>query len=237
MRNAVAIARRELGAYFHSPIAYIFIIIFLLISGVMFFLEIGVGTAQADMRPLFGLAPLIYCFFAPSVTMGLFSEERATGTLEMLLALPVTDWEIVVGKFLAAVGLVAVTLGLTLPYALYVSSYGNLDWGPVMGGYLGLLLMAAGYLAVGVMTSVWTKNQIIAWVLGALFCFVLFLVGKLLSVVPAALAPIIQAISFDHHFESIAKGVIDLRDLVYYASLITICLLIAQTSLESRRWK
>jgi len=237
MRNSLAIARRELGAYFFSPIAYIFIVVFLLIAGYMFFTEVFAGSAQADMRPLFGLAPLIFCFFAPSVTMGLFSEERQTGTLEMLLALPVTDWQVVLGKFLAASGLLAVTLLLTLPYAFFVAAYGNLDWGPVIGGYLGLMLMAAGYLAVGLMTSVWTRNQIIAWVVGALLCFILFLVGKLLQVVPPALAPIVQAISFDYHFQSIARGVIDLRDLLYYASLIAICLIVAQTSLGSRRWR
>jgi ABC-2 type transport system permease protein len=237
MGTSLAIARRELGAYFHSPIAYIFIVIFLLISGFMFFAEISTGSVQADMRPLFGLAPLIFCFFAPSVTMGLFSEERSTGTLEMLLALPVTDWQVVIGKFLAAVGLIAVSLLLTLPYAIFVAAYGNLDWGPVIGGYLGLLLMAAGYLAVGLMTSVWTRNQIISWVVGALFCFALFLFGKLLQLVPQSLAPTIQALSFDYHFQSIARGVIDTRDLLYYFTLIAICLIVAETSLASRRWR
>jgi ABC-2 type transport system permease protein len=237
MRNALTIARRELGAYFNSPTAYIFIVVFLLISGYMFFTEIMLGSTQADMRPLFGLAPLIFCIFGPLVTMGLFSQERATGTLEMLLALPVTDWEVVVGKFLAAVGLIAAALALTLPYAFFVASYGNLDWGPVIGGYLGLLLMASGYLAVGLMTSVWTKDQVIAAVIGFLFCFSLFLFGKLLQVVPLWLAPTIQALSFDYHFQSIARGVVDARDILYYLSLIGVCLLVAETSLESRRWR
>ena len=237
MRNTMTIARREFAAYFNSPIAYIFIVVFLLISGYMFFTEITIGSPQADMRPLFGLAPLIFCIFGPLVTMGLFAEEKATGTLEMLLALPLTDWQVVFGKFLAAVGLIAVTLAFTLPYVFFVSAYGNLDKGPVIGGYLGLLLMAAGYLSVGLMTSVWTKNQVVSAVIGFLFCFALFLFGKLLQVVPPSLAPIIQALSFDYHFQSIAKGVIDTRDLLYYFSLIGICLLIAQTSLESRRWR
>ncbi len=237
MRNSLAIARREFGAYFNSPIAYIFIVVFLLISGYMFFTEITTGTPQADMRPLFGLSPLIFCIFGPLVTMGLFSEEKATGTLEMLLALPVTDWQVVVGKFTAAVGLIATTLAITLPYAFFVAGYGHLDWGPVIGGYLGLLLMASGYLAVGLMTSVWTKNQVIAAVVGFLFCFALFLFGKLLQLVPPWLAPTVQALSFDYHFQSIARGVIDVRDLLYYASLIGVCLIVAQTSLESRRWR
>jgi ABC-2 type transport system permease protein len=237
MRNTMTIARREMGAYFNSPIAYILIVMFLLISGYMFFTEVFIGTAQADMRPLFGLAPLIFCILSPLITMRLFSEEKAQGTLEMLLALPLTDWQVVVGKLLAAVGLVAVMLAFTLPYAFFVSAYGNLDWGPVIGGYLGLLLMTSGYLAVGVATSVWTKNQIIAAVIAFLINFALFLSGKLLQVVPLWLAPTIQAISFDYHFQSIARGVIDLRDLLYYGTLVGVCLIAAQTSLESRRWR
>lgn len=237
MSNALAIARREFGAYFYSPIAYIFIVIFLLISGYLFFTEVMIGNAQADMRPLFGFAPLIFCFFCPAVTMGLFSEERATGTLEMLLTLPITDRETVLGKFLAALSLVAVSLLFTLPWAFFVAAYGNVDWGPVIGGYLGLLLMAAGYLAVGLMASAWTKDQVVSLIVGFLLCFALFLSGKLLQVLPPSVAPLVQAISSDFHFQSIARGVIDFRDLVYYASLAGVCLLIAETSLESRRWK
>ncbi len=237
MRNSIAIARRELGAYFYSPIAYIVIVILLLIHGYFFFTEIFTGSAQADMRPLFSMAPLWFAIFTPMVTMGLFAEERQTGTLEMLLALPVTDWEVVIGKFLAAVGLMAVTLLLMLPWAFFVASYGNLDWGPVIGGFLGLLLMIGGYLAVGLMTSVWTKNQIIACVVGIALCMTLFIMGKLLQVVPPSLAPIVQSLSFDYHFQSIARGVIDTRDLLYYLSLIGICLTVAQTSLGARRWR
>ena len=237
MKNSFAIARREFGAYFNSPIAYIFIVVFLLISGYMFFTEITIGTPQADMRPLFGLAPLIFCIFAPLMTMGLFAEEKATGTLEMLLTLPVTDWEVVIGKFLGAVSVFTVMILLTLPYVAFVAAYGNLDKGPMIGGYLGLVLMASGYIAIGVMTSTWTKNQIVAAIISFLICFGLFLAGKLLQVLPQWLAPTVQAVSSDYHFQSISRGVVDLRDLFYYASLVVISLLIAQTSLESRRWR
>lgn len=236
MRNIAAIARREFAAYFYSPIAYVFIFVFLLISGYLFVTELLLNN-QADLRPLFGIAPLIFCFFGPLITMRLFAEEKAQGTLEMLFALPVTDWEVVVGKFLAAMGLVVVMLGLTLPHVLFVSTHGSLDMGPVIGGYLGLFLMAGGYVAVGLMTSAWSKEQIVSAIMGFFICFVLFLVGKLLSVVPAWIAPLLQAISFDNHFQSISRGVIDTRDLLYYLSLIGICLLIAETSLESRRWR
>jgi len=236
MSNTLNIARREFAAYFNSPIAYIFIVVFLLFSGYMFFTELFV-SGQADMRPFFGLAPLIFCFFGPLVTMRLFSEEKRDGTLEMLLAFPVTDWEVVIGKFLAAFGLVTVALALTLPYAFFVASYGPLDKGPAIGGYLGLLMMAGGYLAIGLMASVWTKNQIVAAIIGFMICFSLFLMGKLLQVVPQSIAPVFQALSLDYHFQSIARGVIDTRDVLYYLTLMGISLVVAETSLESRRWR
>lgn len=236
MRNVLAIARRELSVYFYAPVAYVFVVVFLLISGYMFFTELFIGN-QADLRPFFGLAPLIFCFFGPLITMRLFAEEKAQGTLEMLLALPVTDWEVILGKFFAAMGLVSVALLLTVPYALFVSAYGPLDKGPAIGGYVGLLLMAGGYVSVGLMTSVWTKDQNVASIVGFLLCFVLFLVGKLLSVVPLWIAPLLQAVSFDYHFQSISRGVLDSRDILYYLSLISICLVVAHTSLASRRWR
>ena len=169
--------------------------------------------------------------------MRLFSEERMHGTLEMLMSFPLTDWEVVVGKFLASVGLVTVSLVLTLPYAFFVKAYGPLDWGPAIGGYLGLLLMASAYLGIGVMASVWTKNQIIAAIVSFMICFALYLSGKMLQVVPASVAPILQAVSLDYHFQSIARGVIDTRDILYYLTLMGISLVIAEASLASRRWR
>lgn len=236
MRNVFAVARREFAAYFYAPVAYVFVVVFLLISGYMFFTELPLAK-QADMRAFFSLAPLIFTFFAPLITMGLFAEEKARGTLEMLLALPITDWQVVIGKFLAAMGLVTVSVLLTVPYAIFVATHGSLDWGPVIGGYLGLLFMAGGYIAIGLMASTWTKEQIVAAVIGFLICFALFLVGKLLSVLPDWAAHVAQVLSFDYHFQSISRGVIDTRDILYYLSLIGICLLVAQTSLESRRWR
>src|SRR5262245_21031106 len=131
MRNVMAIARREFAAYFYQPLAYVFIFVFLIISGYMFFTALFLEM-QADMRSFFGLAPLLFCFFGPSISMHLLSEEKAQGTLEMLLALPVTDWQVVVGKFLGAMGVVSVTLGLTIPWALFLGAYGSLDKGPVI---------------------------------------------------------------------------------------------------------
>lgn len=236
LTNARTVARREFAAYFNSPVAYIFIVVFLLYSGYMFFTALFL-SGQASLRPFFEMAPLIFCFFAPLVTMRLFSEEKMHGTLEMLLSFPLTDWEVVLGKFLAAFGLVAVALGLTVPYALFVKAYGPLDPGPAIGGYLGLLLMAASYVAIGLMASVWTKNQIVAAIVSFMICFALYLSGKVLSVVPHGWAQYIQEVSLDYHFQSISRGVLDTRDLLYYVTLVGVALVIAQSSLESRRWK
>jgi len=234
--NALTIARREFAAYFNSPIAYIFIVGFLQVSGYMFFTQLFL-SGEADLRAFFGLAPLIFCFFAPLVTMRLLSEERMQNTLEMLMSFPLTDWEVVLGKFLAALGLIAVALGLTIPYALFVKAYGPLDAGPAIGGYLGLLLMASAYVGIGVMTSAWTKNQIVAAIISFMICFALYLSGKLLSVVPSSVAPYLQAISLDYHFQSISRGVIDTRDLLYYLTLTAVSLVVAEASLSSRRWR
>ena len=234
--NALTIARRELAAYFNSPIAYIVIVFFLQVSGYMFFTQLLLG-GEADLRAYFGFAPLLFCFFWPAVTMRLFSEERMQNTLEMLMSFPLTDWDVVFGKFLAAVGLVGVAIGLTVPFAIFVKVYGPLDWGPAIGGYLGLMFISCAYLAIGVMTSVWTKNQIVAWIVAAAICFALYLSGKLLQVLPAGLAPYVQAISLDSHFQSIARGVVDTRDVLYYLTLTAIALVIAETSLASRRWR
>lgn len=236
MRSTLTIARREIAAYFNSPVAYIVIVAFTAVSGYMFFTELFL-SGQADMRPLFGLAPFLFCFFIPAVTMRLFAEEKQQGTLEMLLVFPVTDWQVVLGKFLAGLTLVATMIACTIPYAVFVKVYGPLDRGPAIGGYLGLLFAGGACVGLGIMTSIWTKNQIVSWILGMAFCFALFLVGKLLPVVPQSIAPFLQAISFDYHFQSIGRGVIDTRDLAYYASLTGISLVIAQASLDSRRWR
>ena len=142
-----------------------------------------------------------------------------------------------IGKFLAAFGMVTVAIGFTLPYAFFVKAYGPLDWGPAIGGYLGLLLMSGAYLAIGVMTSVWTRNQIVAFIVAVGLCFALWASGKLLQVTGPGLAPYLQAVSLDYHFQSIARGVIDTRDVLYYLTLTAISLVIAEASLASRRWR
>lgn len=236
MGNTLTIYRRELGAYFNSPVAYIVITVFLLVTGYLFFSQAFI-VGEATMRDMFNLAPLIYIFFAPAITMRLLAEEKRSGTIELLITMPVRDWEVVTGKFLAALSVMTLAALLTVPYALTLGSMGDMDWGTVMGGYLGLVLLAGAYVAIGLMASSWTRNQVVAFIIAFVITFTLFLAGKLLPLMPRSIAPIVEYISLDAHFVNIAKGVIDTRDIVYYASLIGTCLFMAVQSLGSRRWK
>ncbi|MEK6608401.1 MAG: ABC transporter permease subunit [Myxococcota bacterium] len=236
MKNVLIIACRELRSFFNSPVAYIVLTVYLLLAGYLYFTQLFLGR-EAEMRGLFELTPLLFVFFVPAVTMRLIAEERRAGTLEVLLTLPLTDWQVVLGKFLGALGLLAVGIGLTLAYPFTVSKLGDLDGGAVLGGYLGLLFLGATYAAIGVMASSFAKNQVVAFIIALGICFALFLAGKLVGVMPRAIAPIVDYLSLDSHFQSIARGVIDTRDLVYYASISGACLFVAQQSLASRQWK
>lgn len=236
MGNTLTIFRRELGAYFNSPVAYIVVTVFLLVTGYLFFSQVFL-VGDTTMRDMFGITPLIFIFFAPAVTMRLLSEEKRTGTIEMLITMPVSDWQVVLGKFFAALAVMVVAIGLTLTYPITLSQMGNLDWGTVIGGYLGLVLLAGSYVAIGLMASSFTRNQVVAFIIAFAISFALYLFGKLLPLMPASLAPIIEYVSLDVHFANISKGVIDSRDVVYYLSLIGACLFLSVMSLDSRRWK
>ncbi|HEY0709657.1 MAG TPA: ABC transporter permease subunit [Polyangia bacterium] len=236
MSATLAITKRELRTYFNSPVAYIVVTVFMLLAGYLFFNNVFIEK-QAEMRGYFGLAPMLFSFIIPAMTMRLVAEEKGSGTLELLITMPVRDWQVVVGKFLAALGLLAVLLLLTLSYAISLSSIGPLDKGPAYGGYFGLLLMGGAYVAIGVMASSLTKNQIVAFILAFAISFGLYLFGKIIQVVPASLQPLIAFLSIDSHFESISRGVIDTRDVIYYLSVMVVSLVIATVSLESRKWK
>jgi ABC-2 type transport system permease protein len=236
MSPALVISKREIRTYFNSPVAYIVVSVFTIVFAFFFFNNLFVEK-QADMRSFFSLAPLMFCFFAPAVTMRLLAEEKGSGTIELLITMPVRDWEVVVGKWLAAMALLCTTLALTLVFAITVARLGPLDKGPALGGYIGLLLMGGAYIAIGVMASSFTRNQVVSLILAFGICFALFLFGKVLPFVPERLQPIISFLSTDTHFENVSRGVIDSRDVVYYLSVIVVTLLIATTSLESRKWK
>jgi ABC-2 type transport system permease protein len=236
MQNTLAVARREFVSYFNSPIAYLVVAVYLILAGGLFFTELFIG-GQADMRGFFGLAPLLFFIFTPLFTMRLLAEERAQGTLELLLTFPLTDWQVVIGKYLASLGLIAVLLLLTLPIPISVAALGPLDKGATVAAYVGMLLMCGTYAAIGLMASSFTRNQIVAGIIALFIGFSLFIIGQMVQVMPSWLAPFCNAISIHTRFLNIARGVIDSRDVFYYLSMITGCLIIAQTSLESRRWR
>ncbi|RJO65664.1 MAG: ABC transporter [Myxococcales bacterium] len=236
MKYMWSIAKKEFASYFNSPIAYIVISVFLLINGWFFFQQFFL-VGQATLRGLFSTMPILYMFFAPAITMRLIAEERKTGTLELLVTLPLRNWDIVVGKFLAGLALLLLATFLTLPYAITVGLVGELDWGPVIGGYLGLTLLGAGYVALGTFCSALTRNQIVAFIIGLALCFVVYMFDKVLFYAPAFMASFLEYLSIDYHFSNIARGVIDTRDLVYYASFVTMFLMFSVYALDSERLK
>ncbi len=228
------IFRREFKVYFISPIAYIVIAIFLVLTGWFFFSTFFLYN-QAELRDFFSLLPIIFAFIIPTVTMRLFSEEFNVGSYEILVTLPVTFRDIIIGKFLAAVAFVAIMMIPTLSYAIFVAFLGELDWGPVIGGYIGAILLGASFSAVGIFASSLTKNQIIAFIVGMIICVALTLVDKLLFFLPESMLGFFQFIGAGYHFQNIAKGIIDSRDIIYFASLIFIALYGAHLRIQEKR--
>lgn len=227
MQALGAIVKRELVSYFATPVAYVFIVVFLIATGTFtFYLGNFYEAERADLSAFFSFHPWLYLFFMPAVAMRLWAEERKTGTIELLLTLPVPLWAAVLGKFLAAWAFAAIALALTFPIWVTVNVLGDPDNGVVLAGYAGSLLMAGGYLAIGAAISALTRNQVIAFVVSVFVCF-LFTVSGLPLVLdvfsawlPQILLSAIASMSVLAHFDAIVKGVIDLRDLVYFASLV-----------------
>lgn len=218
MRQVLPIFKKEFRSYFVSPIAYIVISIFLIVTGWFFFSTFFLFN-QASVRNFFALLPIIFAFVIPAVTMRLVSEELNVGTYELLLTMPVTFREVVLGKFLAATAFVAAMLVPTLAYPVIVAFLGDLDWGPVIGGYLGAILLGASFSAVGLLASSLTRNQIVAFIIGVAICFALVLIDKILVFVPSWLAGVLEYLGADSHFENISKGILDSRDILYFLSL------------------
>ncbi|MCB9604359.1 MAG: ABC transporter permease [Sandaracinus sp.] len=235
MHNVRTIAGRQFRSYFNGPIAYVVIGVMLLVLGFLFW-ETFFLFGKATMREMFRYASLINYFALPALTMGLLAEEKRTGTIELLITMPVTDAQVIWGKFLGVLGLYLVMLALTIPYCFSVSSLGNLDWGPVFAGYFGMFLQGSAILGIGLMMSSFTDNQIVAF-FGTLACSVaFFLVDKFLPFMPAGAANFFEALSFDAHFESMRRGVLAFRDVLFFATVSVLTLMVAYRSLESRRW-
>ena len=221
------IFRRELASYFATPVAYVFILIFLVLAGAFtFYLGGFYERNQADLIPFFTFHPWLYLFLIPAISMRLWAEERKTGSIELLLTLPVTMVQAVVGKFLAAWAFAGIALALTFPLWITANYLGDPDNGAVLAGYVGSFLMAGAFLAIGSCVSALTRNQVIAFILTVVICFFLLLAGFPLvleatgALLPQFLVDAIASLSFLTHFNSISKGVIDLRDLLYFGLMI-----------------
>ncbi|MBP8960262.1 MAG: ABC transporter permease subunit [Bacteroidales bacterium] len=231
------ITKRELNSFFDSLIAYIMIVLFLGFSG--FFTWISGSdifmSGQASLRPFFSIAYWTLFFFIPALTMRLLAEENKTGTIEMLLTKPVTDRQVIMGKYLATLILIAIALALTFPYVITVSKIGNIDGGAVFCGYLALLLISAAYAGIGLFTSSITNNQIVAF-LSALFIGLFFhIIFQIISASMKGLAgQILNTLSMTVHFDSLSRGVVDLKDIVYFASIAFLGLFLTEVSLAKR---
>lgn len=233
MRQILTIFRKEFGSYFISPIAYFVISIFLLVTGWFFFSTFFI-IGQASLRNFFSLLPIIFAFVVPAITMRLFSEELNIGSYETLLTLPVSFTDVIVGKFLAAVAFIATMLLPTLAYPITVALLGDLDMGPVIGGYVGAILLGSAFAAVGLFASALTRNQIIAFIISIAICFGLTVIDKMLFFLPRYLLGVFNYLGADFHFQNISKGIIDSRDLLYFLSIAFVGLYATHLALEEK---
>lgn len=238
MNTIYIIAKKEFKAYFVSPIAYVYIITFLVLTSWMFFRAFYL-IGQANMRPFFAIMPWIFLFFIPAVSMSKWSEEKKLGTIELLLTLPVRDIHVILGKFFASLLLIIVSLILTCTVPITVLLLGGSDLGPIIGGYLGLVFLGAAYLAIGLFISALTENQIIAFILSLISCFMLLVVGETIvtSSMPDFLVGFMHYASLGSHFSSIGRGVLDSRDIIYYVTLIIFFLWLNLKAIQVRAWK
>jgi ABC-2 type transport system permease protein len=238
MQNIMSIFKREFKAFFLSPIAYIFITVYLIATAFLFFQGFFIMD-QADMRGYFGILPWVFLFFVPAITMRSWAEEKKMKTLELLLTWPVKDFEVVVGKFLASFSLLVIVLLLSLTIPISIAIIGHPDAGQIIGQYIGSMLMGAAYVAIGLWVSSLTENQIVAFILGVVLTFVLFIIGHpfMTMVLPSAVVPLFTYIGLNSHFESIGRGVIDSRDIIYYLSVIGFFLFLNVCSISSRKWE
>lgn len=252
MRNIMAIANKELRSYFSSPIAYIIIGFFLLPFGVFFYLYLTAFVRQSLQSAQFGgamninqqviryvlqNASVIILFIMPMITMRTYSEEKRSGTIELLLTSPVTDLEIILGKFFGALGLYLAMLAVTLPYMGILFYYGNPEWRPLIAAYLGLVLMGGAFVSLGLLISSTTNNQIVAGIVSFVVFLLLWIVGWFADSAGPTIGPITSWLSITEHFDDFSKGIIDTKHVLYYLSLITFGLFLTAKSVDTERWR
>jgi len=252
MRNVIAIADKELRSYFASPIAYILIGFFLLPFGVFFYLYLAsfvkqslqaaqyggaMNVNQQVIRYVLQNASVIILFIMPMITMRTYSEEKRSGSIELLLTSPLTDVEIILGKFFGALGLYAALLAVTLLYMAILFVYGNPEWRPLVAGYLGLLLMGGAFISIGLLISSTTNNQIVAGVITFVVFLLFWIIGWFADTAGPTVGPITSWLSITEHFDDFSKGIIDTKHVLYYLSLITFGLFLTAKSVDTERWR
>lgn len=239
MSRIMAIWSKEFRSFWYSPVAYIVINVFLVIMTWLFFSQLYLAK-DANLVAFFSLMPAAFMFLMPALTMRQWAEERKTGTIEMLMTLPVREWEVVLGKYCSGLSLLAIILLLTLPTTITVAaiSQNGLDWGVALTSYLGTFLFGAAVLAMGGWVSSFTENQIVAFILGLALVFLAMIVGTPLVAykLPGFISPLMEYMGLTNHYASLARGVIDSRDVVYFATLIFLFLYLTVRSVESRKW-
>lgn len=236
MRSILTIFRKEFRGYFDSPVAYVFIIAFLSFLNWLYFRGFFM-SGQLEMREFFFFLPWIFLIFIPAVTMRLWAEEKKLGTIEVLMTLPVKDYEVVAGKFLASFFFVAVALALSFPIPLTLALMGSVDLGPIIGGYVGACFLGGAYLAIGLFVSSLAENQIVAFIIAVIVSFALLMIGQdfVIITLPEKLVPLCSFLGLGRHFASLERGVIDSRDLVYYLSVIWFFLFLNVQAVQSRK--
>lgn len=241
MNGFWAVFKRELKGYFATPVAYVFLVIFLFFAGYLPFRDGFFEIGQADLRLFFSNLPLLFVFMVPSAAMRLWAEERKSGSIELLLTLPITVVQAVLGKFFAAWTFLGIALAMTFPLPMTVAYLGNPDTGQITTGYLGAFLMAGGFLAIGSFFSALTKNQVVSFILSVVACSVLVFAGNpstldyLSTTFSPAMVNVIENLSFQNHFDSMMRGVVELKDISYFAILIAAWIFACITILEERK--
>ncbi|MQF82663.1 hypothetical protein FIM02_00660 [SAR202 cluster bacterium AD-802-E10_MRT_200m] len=237
MSNTFTIAWKEIKTYFSSPMAYIVATVFLSITGFLFVRSISAPFAEASIRGWILDTSFLFALWSPVLTMRLLAEEQKLGTLELLMTSPVRDYEIVLGKYIASIVILISTLALTLYYTLLLFWFGNPDIGPLLTGYLGVMLYGSATLAIGLLASSLTSNQIVAAVVAFGILLILTLLEQAADVTSGQVAVVLEHLSLTGHFQDFARGIIDTKNVVYYVSCIVLFLFLATRNLESRRWR
>ena len=237
MFNIRIVLGREIQSFFNSPMAYIFLVIFAIVSG-YFFTNTFFLFGQSDLRVLFDMIPLVYLFFIPAVSMGLIARENNIGTMETISTMPLNTYEFVIGKFLAGFCLIMLGLLATSIHFITLVSVGtNIDYGAIFSGYLGLALMGATFTSIGIYASSVTENQVVAFIVGVFIVLVFYMLDKTLVFAPQSIVGIIQFLAIDYHLSNMSRGVIDSRNLIYFFSMIGFFLFLTVQTLNVRRWK